>query len=80
MPHHVWAAGTGDLRLAGEPMEIAELAALLQGCSDRPVIDRTGLAGMFEILVEVPQPEDRAGWFDAMRAMVDPLGLKLQSE
>jgi len=56
------------------------LVALLQGYSDRPLIDNTGLAGMFEILMEVPQQKDRAGWFDAMRERVDRLGLKPESQ
>ena len=79
--------GDRGLHLIGATM--ADLCAILSApeISDRPIIDKTGIVGMFDIQLPGPGqfrgsgavPTDPlADSFDAIRAAVETLGLKLE--
>jgi uncharacterized protein (TIGR03435 family) len=59
----------------------ATLARLLPSVTQRPVIDRTGLNGEFDIDIEIP-PQSTAAGTDAgggiFTAVTEQLGLKLE--
>jgi uncharacterized protein (TIGR03435 family) len=65
---------------SGEAMAISDVVAYLLRYMDRPVIDKTGLTGLFDIHVEVPRPENRGEWFDAALRELGELGLKLEPQ
>jgi uncharacterized protein (TIGR03435 family) len=72
-----------DGRLTGERVSMNELARFLSGIAGRPVLDRTGLTGVFDLKLQVsretsesaPDPPG-ASLFTAVR---EQLGLKLEA-
>jgi uncharacterized protein (TIGR03435 family) len=79
-------SGSGQTRLIAKGIELSSMAAFLTNQSDRPVIDRTGLKGRYNIELtwtddRGPSPDngsseaERPGLFTALK---EQLGLKLQ--
>ncbi len=90
---HAWSGGQGR-GIHTKGMDMADLAVFLEQYSDRPIVDATGLKGLYEIDTEgwVPligrvgpvsdTPEGRALGDSArptLAMVLDKLGLKLES-
>ena len=76
---------SGRNRIWFSGMRIASLANALSSLLNRPVIDRTALAGRFDLLVEysapdIPDPTDAADRVSLFTALQEQLGLRLQPE
>ena len=67
-------------RLTGGSMSIANLVSSLTGASGRPVIDRTGIAGTFDIELEWAATPDVPDAVSIFTAVQEQLGLKLESD
>jgi uncharacterized protein (TIGR03435 family) len=69
-----------NIQIRGQGM--ATLARLLPSFAQRPVVDRTGLAGEYDIDIEIP-PQSTAAGTDAgggiFTAITEQLGLRLES-
>jgi uncharacterized protein (TIGR03435 family) len=76
----IWGRrGTGNI-YDGVPLE--RVVTRLQGLVGRPVLDRTGLSGTFDIDLRFTpdgQPDVLNGYPPLMTALVQQLGLKLES-
>ena len=73
--------GVTQLRVYGQPVINVLSLAGVRGSMDAPLVDRTGLTGMFDVALDyVPfsQPEGKAvNGVTAIVAIQDQLGLKL---
>jgi uncharacterized protein (TIGR03435 family) len=67
-------------RLMAGSMSIANLVTSLSGASGRPVIDRTSLAGSFDIELEWAATPDVPDAVSIFTAVQEQLGLKLESD
>jgi uncharacterized protein (TIGR03435 family) len=74
-------------RLFGEALDMSDVARLVFDYTDRarPVVDRTGLKGLFEIDLEVAPlsdrgPSDRSDGIGTILSVIGRLGLKLESQ
>ena len=73
--NRIWVSGMG----------IGTLASALASLVNRPVVDRTGLPGRFDVLLEysapdLPDPADPSGRVSLFTAIQEQLGLRLQPE
>ncbi len=69
-----------NIQTRGQGM--ATLARLLPSCAQRPVVDRTGLTGEYDVDIEIPQQTNAAGTDTGggiFTAITEQLGLKLES-
>jgi uncharacterized protein (TIGR03435 family) len=80
------SGGRDHRHLTAIDMNMEEFALGLQSNVDRPVIDRTGLSGRFDITLDwapdqlqSPPPDNSAAFPDMFTALKDQLGLKLES-
>jgi len=69
---------TGTGRLTGGAMSVANLLGTVSAASGRPVIDQTGLDGLYDIDLEWAPTPDAAG-LSIFTAVEEQLGLKLES-
>jgi len=79
-PRGITLLGNGVYQ--GRAISMSTLAQSLQAQSDRPVIDKTGLKGYFDIRVPVEfgaDPTAPGGRLDVNAQILDGLGLKLES-
>jgi len=92
-PCHIFNGGQGR-GLHGEAVDMADLVLFVSNWTDRPVIDKTGLKGLFNIQTDgwtplLPRQGPNEG--DEAKALADPsrptlfsifdqLGLKLESQ
>ena len=76
---------SGRNRIWFSGMRLGSVANALASLLNRPVIDRTGLTGRFDVDVEyvapdVPDPTDASGPVSVFTALQEQLGLRLQPE
>jgi uncharacterized protein (TIGR03435 family) len=78
-------SGSGRTRFEFDRLTMARFADVLAGEVDRPVIDRTGLAGQYDVRLEfAPQratpfvSPDREKFVEIFTALTEQLGLKLE--
>ena len=76
---------SGRNRIWFSGMRISTVANALASLLSRPVSDRTGLSGRFDVLLEyaapdVPEPTDPADRVSLFTALQEQLGLRLQPE
>lgn len=81
----VCGGASGRNRIWFNGMRIGSVANALASLLNRPVIDRTGLTGRFDVLVEyaapdVPDPTDPSDRVSLFTALQEQLGLRLQPE
>jgi uncharacterized protein (TIGR03435 family) len=72
----------GEAWIRVRAVSVADLVNRLQDASDRPLVNRTGLSGNFEILVESAQIGSDAGQLEGLPSMfteIQKLGLRLES-
>ena len=78
-----WSGGLGDGAISGDGLKgtnesMADLASRLSPYLGRPVLDRTGLSGSFDFLVEYPAGDARPDLISTIMGTVQALGLKLE--
>jgi len=66
-------------RMVGGPMPIDSLAGSLEGSSGRPVLNRTGLEGNYDVDLEWAATPDAVDAVSIFTALQEQLGLKLES-
>jgi uncharacterized protein (TIGR03435 family) len=73
--------GAMDMVWTGNPASTADLTAWLSGMLDRPVLDKTGMQGFFDIKVSTPRLEvgESFGPAQFISAVREQLGLNLES-
>jgi len=59
---------------------VADFAAFLAKTMGRPILDKTGLAGRFHILLQYTPPSSTLPGPDILTAMQEQLGLKLEAQ
>lgn len=70
--------GTGPGRIAGSALDLSRFADVLADQVDRPVLDRTGFAGVFDLELTW-SPEQHSDGLSIFTALQEQLGLKLES-
>jgi uncharacterized protein (TIGR03435 family) len=75
--------GTSSTTLSGTAIPVSKLLSLLQGQSDRIVLDKTGFAGLFDINLEFSKPaaSSQSGESTApvLFTAIQDIGMKLES-
>ena len=66
-------------RLTGSVMRIEDLVPILTGASGRPVLNRTGVAGFYDIDLEWAQTPDVPDAVSIFTAVQEQLGMRLES-
>jgi uncharacterized protein (TIGR03435 family) len=72
-------SGPDGVRLTSAGITMARFAEVLGRRLDRPVLDKTGIQGEFEIVLEYGRENDTAGRPSIFTAIQEQLGLKLEA-
>ena len=67
-----------DAAIHGRAVTTGDLAKMLEKWSDRPILDQTGIEGLFDIDIALPWPIAADSNLPSIFTVIDPLGLKLE--